>query len=88
MADETSHVHWHTEGAFNGILLGWDVKDQIHFDAADSRMSSSDRLNEDSRTMKFKVAPKKYYVEAKRRELERMPDNSRVYELTQKFSQF
>ena len=88
MADETSHVHWHSEGAFNGILLGWDVKDQIHFDAADSRMSSSDRLNEDSRTMKFKVAPKKYYVEAKRRELERMPDNGRVYELTQKFSQF
>ena len=69
MADETCHVHWHSEGAFNGILLGWDVKDQIHFDVADSRMSSSDRLNEDSRTMKFKVAPKKYYVEAKRREL-------------------
>ena len=87
MADETSHVQWHSEEAFNGILLGWDVKDKIHFDAANSRMSISDRLNKDSRTMKFKVVSKKHYVEAKRREFERTPDSGILYELKQKFSQ-
>ena len=88
MADETRRVYWHSEGAFNGILLGWDAKDQIHLDVADSRMSSSDRLNEDSRTMKFKIVSKKHYVEAKRREFEQTPNSGRIYELAQKLLQF
>ncbi len=55
------------EFLFNGILLGWDEKDDISFNVAEARLTHTDRLNDDSRTMKFKILDRKDYVEEKRK---------------------
>ena len=82
MADETRYVQSRIEGEFSGILFGWNERDKLRFEFSNTQMVSTDRFNEYSRNMNFRIFDGKDYLEEKRKTSKRASNGSVIRKIS------
>ncbi len=88
MAAETRYVHWNNLGVCNGILLGCNERDDIHFGEGMARRVNTGKYDDNNRNMKFSMLYKTDYIAEKRRHYTSAPGNSIVRNLLRQISDF